>query len=78
MLTQDLKDMNFNVYQEMVAHDASVYYTFIPTVIIIGEMWITILNPETKCRTTQWKHTASPPPKKSHVDACAEKIITIF
>jgi hypothetical protein len=54
MLTEDVKAVD--VYQEVVAYVALVYYAFTLTVIIIDEVRIIILNPVTRSYTTQWKH----------------------
>lgn len=59
-------------YQEMVACDAAVCYASILTVNVIGEMWSTILNPQTKLHAVEWKNIDSQQPKKFHVDVCVE------
>uniref|UniRef100_H2ZS50 Mos1 transposase HTH domain-containing protein n=1 Tax=Latimeria chalumnae TaxID=7897 RepID=H2ZS50_LATCH len=55
--------------------DAIVTELGISHVVTGDEMWIHIWDPETKCESMQWKHRASPPPKKFRSQPSASKVM---
>lgn len=75
MLTDEHKSVRVAICQQMLTRDAAMNGAFFSSVVTMDEMWMPFFNPETKCQSSQWKHTASLPPKKFWVRASAEKVM---
>ena len=61
---------------EMCQTDESKFFK---RLITQDETWVHHYDPETKVLSMQWKHFASPPPKKARVQPSAGKVmLTVF
>ena len=61
---------------EMCQADESQFFK---RLITQDETWVHHYDPETKVQSMQWKHFASPPPKKARVQPSAGKVmLTVF
>ena len=75
MLTNESKASCVTMCQAMLSRDKGVNSAFFSSIVTMDETWMPMFNPETKWKSTQWKHTDSLPPKKFRVTASAEKMM---
>jgi len=75
MLTNANKASCVAMCQAMLSRGKGMNSAFFSSIVTMHETWMPMLNPETKWKSAQWKHTDSPPPKKFRVTASAEKMM---
>lgn len=79
MLTPEMKHTRVTICKELLDWYESDPDMFVTRIITGDETWIRHWDPETKQESMQWKHQASPPPKKFRTQPSAGKIMaTIF
>ena len=79
LLTQIQKQNRAECSQELLDLCNADEDNFFSRLITVDESWIHHFDPETKQASMQWKHSASPPPKKACVQPSAGKVmLTVF
>jgi len=78
LLTMEQKHLCLEIAQDMldcVESDSN----FLNTVITGDELWVYGYDPETKVKSSQWKHSSSPRPKKAQqVCSNVKVLLTVF